>query len=206
MKLFGTPGSPYVRKARLALEEKRIPYQYVLAPAETREATVVPLNPLGKIPVLQTDDGRGIYDSPVIVEYVDGLAAEPKLIPVTFADRIEVRRWEALGDGIAEATVLVNHDARRKPERREPEAWYEKHRQKIRRGLDAMERELGAQPFCFGTAFTLADIACGYALGYLDQGLPEFDWRSNRPNLVRHYGKLMARESFRHTDPAAKRE
>ena len=206
MKLFGTPGSPFVRKARLALEEKRIAYEYVLAPAETRETTVVPLNPLGKIPVLQADDGRGIYDSPVIVEYVDGLAAEPRLIPVAFAERIEVRRWEALGDGIAEATVLVNHDARKKPERRESGAWYEKHRQKIRRGLAAMERDLGDKPFCFGTTFTLADIACGYALGYLVQGLPEFEWRAGHPKLARHYDKLMARESFRRTDPAAKNE
>ena len=132
MKLFGTPGSPFVRKARLVLEEKHILYDYVLAPANTREQLVVPLNPLGKIPVLLRDDGKAVYDSPVIVEYVDGLAAEPRLLPAAFDDRIQVKRWEALGDGIAEATVLVNHDARRSPERRES----------LRQSIGTISREL----------------------------------------------------------------
>jgi glutathione S-transferase len=201
MKLFGTAGSPFVRKARLALEEKGISYEYVLAPAEVRAALVVPLNPLGKIPVLQADDGRAVYDSPVIVEYVDGLKPEPRLIPAGFADRIEVKRWEALGDGVAEATVLITHDARKPADKTEGDDWYEKQRQKIRRALAAMEKELGDKAFCFGAGFTLADIAAGYALGYLEQGLPSFDWRGANPKLARHYDKLNARESFRRTDP-----
>jgi len=203
MKLFGTPGSPYVRKARLALEEKRIPYEYVLAPAELRAALVVPLNPLGKIPVLQTDDGKAIFDSPVIVEYVDGLAPEPKLIPSAFAERIEVKRWEALGDGVAEATVLLTHDVRKPVDKRESDGWYEKQREKIRRALAVMEQELGDKPFCAGTRFTLADIAAGYALGYLVHGLPSFEWRERNPRLARHYDRLTERESFRKTDPTA---
>ncbi|MDP2706037.1 MAG: glutathione S-transferase N-terminal domain-containing protein, partial [Burkholderiales bacterium] len=131
MKLFGTPGSPYVRKARIALEEKHIAYEYVLAPAEVRETQVVPLNPLGKIPVLLADDGRAVYDSAVIVEYLDGLVAQPRLIPQAFDDRIEVKRWEALGDGIADATVLISHDYRKPEARRESAEWYAKQRQKI---------------------------------------------------------------------------
>lgn len=204
MKLFGTPGSPYVRKVRLALEEKRIPYEYILAPAETRATLVVPLNPLGKIPVLQADDGKAIYDSPVIVEYVDGLAPEPKLIPAAFAERIEVKRREALGDGVAEATVLITHDLRKAVEKREPEAWYEKQRQKIRRALAVMERDLGDRPFCFGSGFTLADIAVGYSLSYLEQGVADFGWRAANPKLARHYDKLVLRESFVKTDPTKK--
>ena len=204
MKLFGTAGSPFVRKARLALEEKGIPHEYVLAPRETRATLVVPLNPLGKIPTLLTDDGKGIYDSPVIVEYVDGLKPEPKLIPAAFADRIEVKRWEALGDGVAEATVLITHDWRKPADKREPEKWYEGQREKIRRGLAVMERELGDKPYCFGQSFTLADIAAGYALAYLEEGIPDFGWRVANPKLARHYDKLVARESFRKTDPSAR--
>ena len=143
MKLFGTPGSPFVRKARLALEEKGIAYEYVLAPRETRKELVVPLNPLGKIPVLLRDDGKSVFDSPVIVEYVDGLKPEPRLIPAAFEDRITVKRWEALGDGVAEATVLITHDWRKPEDKREPEKWYEAQREKIRRALAMMERELG---------------------------------------------------------------
>ncbi|MEK7876872.1 MAG: glutathione S-transferase N-terminal domain-containing protein [Pseudomonadota bacterium] len=199
MKLFGTPGSPYVRKARLALEEKHIAYEYVLAPAATRETQVVPLNPLGKVPVLLADDGRAVYDSAVIVEYLDGLVAEPRLIPQAFDARIEVKRWEALGDGIADATVLISHDYRKPEARRESTEWYEKQHQKIRRGLAVMSKDLGSREFCFGGSFTLADIAAGYALGYLDQALPELDWRKPYPTLSQLATRLAARDSFRKT-------
>ena len=202
MKLFGTPGSPYVRKARLVLEEKRIAYEYVLAPVEVRETTVVSLNPLGKIPVLLADDGRAVYDSAVIVEYLDGLVAEPRLIPRAFDDRIEVKRWEALGDGIADATVLISHDYRKPEAKRESAEWYQKQRQKIERGLAVMSKDLGGREFCFGGSFTLADIAAGYALGYLDQALPDLDWRKPYPALSQLAARLAARDSFRKTLPA----
>ena len=202
MKLLGTPGSPYVRKVRLVLEEKHLPYEYVLAPAPQRETMVVPLNPLGKIPVLVCDDGRAVYDSPVIVEYLDGLAAEPRLIPEAFDERIEVKRWEALGDGIAEATVLISHDYRKPEAKRESAAWYEKQRMKIQRGLATMAKDLGKRKFCHGEGFTLADIAAGFALGYLDQVLAEFDWRTPYPSLSELAARLEARDSFRKTLPA----
>ena len=202
MKLLGTPGSPYVRKVRLVLEEKRLPYEYVLAPAPQRDVMVVPLNPLGKIPVLVRDDGAALYDSPVIVEYLDGLAAEPRLIPEAFDERIEVKRWEALGDGIAEATVLVSHDYRKPEAKRESADWYEKQRLKIRRGLATIANDLGENSFCHGASFTLADVAAGYALGYLDQVLADFDWRTPHPNLSKFAARLEARDSFRVTLPA----
>lgn len=204
MKLFGTPGSPFVRKARLALEEKGIAYEYVLAPRETRLTLVAPLNPLGKIPVLLRDGGRAVYDSPVIVEYVDGLKPSPQLIPTSFDERIEVKRWEALGDGVAEATVLITHDWRKPADKQESAKWHEAQREKIRRALAVMEKDLGDKAFCFGAAFTLADIAAGYALAYLEEGIPDFGWRAAHPALARHYDKLNARPSFRKTDPTAK--
>lgn len=202
MKLLGTPASPYVRKVRLVLEEKHIPYEYVLASPSQREAMVAAVNPLGKVPVLVCDDGRAIYDSPVIVEYLDGLVAEPELIPRTFDERIEVKRWEALGDGIADATVLISHDYRKPDDKRETAEWYEKQRRKIHRGLAAMSKDLGDRAFCYGGSFTLADIAAGYAIGYLDQALPELDWRTPYPRLAQLAERLAARDSFRKTLPA----
>ena len=199
MKLFGTGGSPYVRKVRIAFAEKNIPYEYVLAPPEQRAALVAPLNPLGKIPTLLASDGQAIYDSVVIVEYLDGLQAEPKLIPAQFAERIAVKRWEALGDGVAEATVLLTHDPRKAEAKRESPAWYEKQRQKIQRALTVMEQQLGDQEYCFGSQFSLADIATGYSIGYLEQGLPDFEWRSANPRLAKHIDKLNQRESFKST-------
>src|SRR5882672_434031 len=110
MKLLGTPGSPFARKVRIVLEEKRIPHEYIIERPSAPGSRVPQFNPLGKIPVLALDDGRAIYDSAVIVEYLDAVAAGPRLIPDPLDERIEVRRWEALADGVADATVAINHE------------------------------------------------------------------------------------------------
>lgn len=201
MKLLGSPGSPYVRKVRVVLAEKRIDYEYILDRPSNPDSRVPQYNPLGKIPVLMRDDGRTVYDSPVIVELLEGLVPEPRLIPADFESRIEVKRWEALGDGIADATVLVSHDLREPEAQRKPAAWYAKQRLKIQRGLAAMERDLGPREFCFGDRFSLADIAAGFALGYLDFALPDTDWRRDCPNLTRLEARLAARPSFVATKP-----
>ena len=203
MKLFGTPGSPYVRKVRVVLAEKHMTYDYVIDRPSLPESRVPEFNPLGKIPVLVCDDGRAVYDSAVIVEFLDGLVAEPRLIPAAFNDRIEVRRWEALGDGIADAAVAISHNLRKPEAEREPAAWYDRQRQKIERALAVMEKDLGDRAFCYGTGFTLADIAAGFAVGYLDQVLPQMDWRKSAPNLKRHTERMAARASFSSTNPAA---
>ena len=201
MKLLGTHGSPYVRKVRIVLAEKHIPYDFVLARPSEPGSPVPDFNPLGQIPVLVRDDGRALYDSVVIVEYLDGLVPEPNLIPHSFADRIEVKRWEALGDGIATATVAISHDYREPEERRQSPQWYEKEERKIARGLSTMAKDLGAREFCHGERFTLADVAAGYALGYLDQVLPRIDWRALHPNLAAFASRLATRPSFASTHP-----
>ena len=201
MKLFGTPGSPFARKVRIVLEEKGIPYEYVIERGSAPGSRVPQFNPLGKVPTLVLDEGRALYDSPVIVEYLDALGSGPKLIPDTFDQRIEVKRWEALGDGIAEATVLVNHEYREPAEKQRAPAWFERQRAKIDRGLATMEKDLGSGEFCFGGRFTLADVAAGYALGYLDQALPEVEWRAAHPALLRLAERLAARKSFSATLP-----
>ncbi len=202
MKLLGTGGSPYVRKVRVAFAEKGIPYDYVVARASSAEVGAA--NPLAKIPVLIRDDGRALYDSAVIVEYLDGLTPANRLIPEALDARIEVKRWEALGDGIMDATVAISHDERLPLEKRQPPEWYARQQKKIDAGLAAMERELGGRAFCFGAGFSLADIACGAALGYLDRVLPKFVWRPDHAGLCRHAEVLAARESFKTTlpDPA----
>ena len=199
MRLFGTPASPFVRKVRIVLEEKRIPHQYVIERPSAPGSRVPQFNPLGKIPVLSLDDGRAIYDSAVIVEYLDGVSGEPKLIPHEFDQRIEVKRWEALGDGIAEATVAVNHEYREPADKQRPPAWFERQRSKIDRGLATLERDLGARQFCHGERFSLADIAVVYALGYLDYALPEVEWRRAHPNLARFAERMAARDSCART-------
>jgi glutathione S-transferase len=203
MKLLGTPRSPYAWKVRIALEEKRIPYDYVIAPPADPESEVPRYNPLGQIPVLVRDDGTAIYDSPVIVDYVDGLAPAPKLIPGDFEHGIAVRRWQALGDGIIEAIVLLSRDEREPPAARRGLDWTRNQEGKIERGLTWMERDLGGRAFCHGDAFTLADISCGVALGYLDRALPRFHWRPSLGALAAHAARLAERASFQAGMPKA---
>lgn len=199
MKLLGGLGSPYLRKVAIVMEEKGV--AYVLAPMRSIAPEVAAANPLGKIPVLVLDSGRALYDSPVIVEYADGLKPEKRLIPLDFEGRIEVLRWQALADGVMDATVDVSHEDRF-PEgfRRGPD-WIEKQRGKMERGVAQMAGDLGGRDFCHGNALTLADIAVGVALFYIDRSAPEFDWRKAHPNLAALARRLEERPSFRKTVP-----
>lgn len=195
MKLLGHDGSPYVRKVRIVLEEKRVPYEHVPARPSAPGSPVAEWNPLGKIPVLVTDEGAPIYDSRVIIEYLEGITPEPRLVPSEFDARIEVKRWEALADGIADATVLTSHDY----DKVQTAEWHQKQRLKIQRGLGTMERDLGTSQFCFGDRLTLADIATGMALGYLDRVVPDIDWRTPHPRLKALAERLAQRPSFQKT-------
>lgn len=202
MKLFGTPGSPFVRKVRVFLLEKNIACDYIVARASTPDSPVPPFNPLAKIPTLVRDDGHALYDSPVIVEYLDAFGSGAKLIPEDFESRIEVKRWEALGDGIAEATVSINHEYREPVEKQRSAEWFAKQQSKIDRSLALLEKDLGKNDWCFGGRLTLADITTGYALGYLDYALPDYEWHSKHPALVKLAVRLMARPSFSTTGHA----
>jgi glutathione S-transferase len=199
MQLFGTAGSPFVRKVRIFLAEKNIAHEYIIARASTPDSPVPAFNPLAKIPTLVRDDGRALYDSPVIIEYLDAFGNGPKLIPEEFESRIEVKRWEALGDGIAEATVNINHEYREPADKRRSAEWFAKQQSKIDRGLAVMEKDLGKNEFCSDGRFTLADIATGYALGYLDYALPDYAWRDRHPALARLALRLESRPSFSST-------
>lgn len=202
MKLLGSPNSPFARKVRIVLEEKGIAYEYVIERPSSPDSRIPQFNPLGKVPTLVLDNGRALYDSPVIVEYLDATGSGPRLIPEAFDERIEVKRWEALGDGITEATVLINHEYREPADKQRAPAWFARQRAKIDRGLATMEKDLGSGEFCFGKRFTLADVAAGYALGYLDHALPEVEWRAAHPRLQRLAERLAARASFSKTLPA----
>lgn len=202
MKLIGTPTSPYTRKTRVVLAEKRIDYEFVIdSPYE--QATRVPaFNPLGKVPVLIMDDDTTVFDSRVIVEYLDSASPVAKLIPEDTRHRIQVRRWEALADGCTDAAVAVVTE-RRRPADLQYAAWMERQHGKIDRALKVMSDELGARNWCTGEFFNLSDIATGCCLAYLDLRLPEAGWRRGYPNLAKLADKLAQRASFRDTAPPA---
>ena len=198
MKLIGTAASPFTRKARVVLAEKRIDYEFVIDRPSEPDTRVPQFNPLGKVPVLVLDDETTIFDSRVIVEYLDNASPVTKLIPESTRPRIQVRRWEALADGCTDAVIAVTVEKRRASER-QSNTWLERQQGKIDRALEAMSTELGARSWCCGDFFNLADIAVGCTLGYVDLRTPEINWRKLYPNLAKLQEKLAQRPSFRDT-------
>jgi glutathione S-transferase len=163
-------------------------------------ARVAELNPLGKVPVMVLDDGTRLFDSRVIVEYLDTVSPVGRLIPEPSRQRIAVKRWEALADGLCDAAVAVVVENRR-PLRQQSRKWVDHQQQKITAAVQAFASDLGDDTWCSGDAYTLADIATGSALGYLDLRQPDFDWRASHPNLARLADKLAKRASFAETMP-----
>ncbi len=201
MKLLGSPGSPFVRKVRVIAAEKNIPLEYIIQRPNVPGSPVPDLNPLGKIPVLVHDNGEAVYDSVVIGEYLDGLKPEPRLVPADFAARIAVKRYEALGDGLAEVAVTISHDLGPMHNPEQQAAWLERQNGKLQRILAAYERTLATRSWLHADQFGLADICAGYALFYLDQVLAQVDWRRGHPVLAAYAERLAARDSFRTTVP-----
>ena len=200
MKLIGSHTSPFVRKVRIVLAEKKIEYDFVIDSPWLEGSKVPNINPLGKIPALVLDDDTPLFDSRVIVEYIDSVTPNNKLIPAPSRERTEVKRWEALADGICDAAAAVFLEAKRPPAQQSAD-WIARQRGKIMRGLEFMAEELGEKPFCMGTHLSLADIAVGAALGYLCFRFADIDWQAAHPNLGRLYAKLMQRPSLADTAP-----
>jgi glutathione S-transferase len=202
MKLIGALTSPYVRKVRIVMAEKRLEYQLELEDVWNRD-TIMKSNPLGKVPCLVMEGGEAVFDSRVIVEYVDTLSPVGKLIPDRGRERTEVRTWEALADGVSDAAILARLEQTwaGRSEAQRSAAWVSRQMDKVHASLAAMSQGLGDKPFCSGTHFSLADIAVGCALGYLDFRFADIDWRSQYPNLERLEAKLAQRQSFIDTLP-----
>jgi len=200
MKLLGSLTSPYVRKTRIVLAEKKIECELVIDNGGPDGSGLAAHNPLCRVPVLILDDDSTLFDSRVIVGYLDNLAPNNRLIPAPSRARTLVRRWEALADGICDAASSAVMESRR-PEGERSQGWIERQRKVIGFGLEACARELGEQVWCHGTRITLADIALGGMLGYLVFRFPDIDWRTPYPNLGRHYDKLLQRPAFADTVP-----
>jgi glutathione S-transferase len=194
MRLYHAPASPFVRKVTIVLHETGLVDQVEIVPAVGTPlapgSLPVVRNPLGKVPTLERDDGPALHDSRVICRYLDDRAGGGRIYPS------KPRLWEtltleAIGDGIAEAALLIVYEARLR-------AWVEAQWQKVSRAADALEdRWLGflAGPFDAG------QIAVASGLGYADFRLPERDWRSGRPGLAAWFDRVSARPALAATRP-----
>jgi len=203
MKLLAGLASPYTRKVRIVLAEKKIECELELVDVQPAENPVNAHNALGKIPTLVLDDGTALFDSRVIVEFLDGKSPISKLIPEDLRDRVAVRRWEALADGILDAGLLVRYESLRDKKERS-KAWVAKQTARIHRGLAQSAKELNGRTWCHNDRYSLADIALGCCLGWLDFRKPgEVDWLAEYRALAQHYAKLMERQPFADTVPQA---
>jgi glutathione S-transferase len=201
MKLIGSLASPYVRKVRVVMAEKKLDYALILENVWGPDTSIQQSNPLGKIPCLLMEDGGAMFDSRVIVEYLDTLTPVGKLIPPNGRERAEVKNWEALADGILEAAVLVRLERTTRDPAMQSEVWVSRQMDKVNAGLKAMSQGLGDSAFCVSNHLTLADVSVACCLGWLAFRFPNITWREEYPNLAKLFDKLSERPSFRDSVP-----
>ena len=198
MKLYIATPSPFARKARIALLEKRIAHDTVV---QNPWQQPIAANPLGKVPALVLDDGRVVHDSSVIIEYLETLDAPPALIPGDPALRVLHKQVEAIADGLCDAVVLIVTE-RARPAAKQSSEWLARQAAKVPAALVELERLLATEYFS-AHGFGLAEVATGCALGYLDLRYPELDWRARQPRLAALASRLAERPSFVATRPTA---
>jgi glutathione S-transferase len=198
MKLHWSPRSPFVRKVMIVVHERglldRIHCVRTVAAMTKPHAELMQDNPLSKIPTLVLDDGRVLYDSPVICEYLDGLGA-PKLFPAEPKARFEALRRQALGDGFLDMLVTLRNER----ERAHPS---ELHMASTAVRKAAVLQSLEHEADALGTApFGIGHIAIGCALSYLDFRFADEDWRKDHPRIARWHATFAARPSVHATEP-----
>jgi glutathione S-transferase len=203
MKLHWGPNSPFVRKVMITAHETgladRITLVRSLVAMNKTNPAVLRDNPLGKIPTLVTHEGVALFDSDVICEYLDGMHAGPKLIPLQAPQRWQVLRWNALGSGALDALVLWRNERMRPEAHRSPDTLVA-YEQKMRATLAWVESEI---PTLESIPFSLGHIAIGCMFGYLDlRFAEEFAWRPGHPHSARWFDNFCERPSTRRTEPA----
>jgi glutathione S-transferase len=207
MQLIGSLTSPFVRKVRVVLAEKRLDCQFITDDVWAADTRTPAFNPLGKVPCLVLDGGEAVFDSRVIAEYLDTLSPVGRLIPPSGRSRLAVKTWEALADGLLDAAVAARLE-RTWPGRittERSQAWIDRQMGKVNDALAAMSQGLAGQTWCLtDPQLTLADIAVGSALAWLTFRFPDLDWRARHANLAQLLDdRLMKRPSFINTAPPA---
>ena len=177
MVLHWSPRSPYVRKVMIAAHEMGLSDRFrivrTVAGGTTPHEELMRINPLGKIPTLELEDGSAIYDSPVIIEYLDTLHTGPRLYPIALPERLTALRRHALGQGMLDAALLLLGESFR-PAERQSEPHMALWRAKLRASVAALEQEAEALA---SSGFTVGHLAIGVALGYLDFRFAALNWR-----------------------------
>ena len=198
MKLFGSPFSPYVRKARVLLAEKNIECEFVIEDPWPAESRIPAMNPLGKVPVLQIGPEKFFFESVLVTHYLDNLDGKP-LQPKDAAGYWQSQWWQALGNGMIDATISRVLETRRPPDKQMPEKM-QREEARIARAFATAEKACEGDRFLVGAKFTLADLVMGVACQYIDLRYPH-DWRAQYPRLQQWFAVIATRSSFLDTLP-----
>ena len=199
-KVISATPSPYARKVRIALAEKGVPFELITEVPWDKTTRTPEFNPLEKLPILLRDDGDPIYESHLIMAFIERTHPKPALVPADDAGWLTAKRVEVLCDGVCDAFVLSFFE-RMRDEAHQSQEWLARQRRKIDGGLTEMSRLLGARDWFIGDGFTLADLAAATAVGYLQVRWPEIDWRQTYPALVAHSDRMETRASFQASRP-----
>lgn len=199
-KLLSAKPSPYARKVRIQLAEKGIPFELVTDVPWNADTQTPRWNPLEKLPVLVPPDGQGVFESRYIGEWIELKHPTPPLVPKDVDGILAVKRFEVIADGACDALILqIFENARGEDKRSQP--WLERQRRKVDGALRELARMVDDRDYCHGDAFTMADVATGTLLGYLDVRWPQIDWKTQYPNLAAYLRRMDARPSFASTRP-----
>jgi glutathione S-transferase len=181
LTLRSSPASPFVRKVRIAASVLGLDRDIAIEPADTMNPsdTVRQQNPLGKIPALLLEDGTVLFDSRVILDYLDHRAGGGRIVPTDARARFSALRLQALADGLMDASVLLVYEGRWRPAERHERKWVDHQADKVARALAALE----ASPPALTAPPDVGQIALACALGYRDFRF-EGKWRADHPRLV----------------------
>lgn len=198
MKLYGSPTSPYARKARVLIHEKQLPVEFVVEDPWTPDSPIIAKNPLGKVPVLEIAPGQYYFESALVVHFLDHVDGK-SLTPTDARNYWQAQWWQALGNGIIDAVILRVLETRRPPEHQLQDRM-EREAQRVHRAIALAEQTFAGGQFLLADRCTLADLVLGVALQYVDFRYPH-DWRATSPRLAAWHAGIAARPSFMETLP-----
>ncbi|MBD2103175.1 glutathione S-transferase family protein [Leptolyngbya sp. FACHB-261] len=198
--LYYAQRSPYARKVRIVLAEKALACDLKETDIVNKPAELLNLSPIGRVPVLVDEDGTSLWDSTLIVEYLDETYPAPRFYPEESRLRLRCRQWEDLADTLGDTAVAL-WQQKRKGNAADP-AEVAKSQAMLDRLLPALERQLNSAACLLGDAWTAADVAAVSALGYYSLRFGQ-DWQQRYPRVGQWYETLHQRESVRSTVPQA---
>jgi len=198
MKLYGSTTSPYVRKARVLAREKNLPCEFVVSDPWPDDSPIIAKNPFSKVPVLEIGPDNYLFESALVVHYLDNVDGKP-LTPKDPAGYWQAQWWQALGNGIIDAGIARILEIRRPEDKQMPEK-IAREEKRIQRAIDLAAGAFKGGEFLVGGRFSLADLVLGVGLQYTDFRYPH-GWRSGHPALARWLAGIAGRPSFTQTLP-----